>query len=52
MLTSISSAMLAEFGSKWQVCTEDPGDVMSSFRAVLSQGGLGGGAVRTDPCGR
>lgn len=49
MLTSIS---LAEFGSKWQVCMEGPGDVMSSFRAALSQGGLGGGAVRTDPGGR
>lgn len=38
MLTSVSSAMLAEFGSKWRVCTEGPGDVTSSFRAALSRG--------------
>lgn len=38
MLTSVSSAMLAEFGSTWRVCTEGLGDVMSSFRAALSRG--------------
>ena len=38
MLTSVSSVMLAEFGSKWRVCTEGLGDVMSSFREALSRG--------------
>lgn len=49
MLTLISSVMLAEFSSTWRVFAKGHVSVLSSFGAELSQGGLEGRDMQTDP---